>query len=427
MFRCLTAAAAALAAAMLATGAQAQDTTAIHAGTLIAIPGEAPRGESTIIVENGLIMAIEDGFVTPEGATVVDLSDKTVLPGLIDSHVHLLFEFSPSVRLDQVTKTDADRALDGALFARRTLDAGFTTVRDVGGSYAIFSLRDAVARGAVPGPRIQASGPAISVTGGHGDDHGYRPDILELFQSPTICDGADDCRRATRDAIKHGADVIKITATGGVLSNTAAGLNQQFFDDEIEAIVQTAATMGREVTAHAHGTDGINATLRAGGASIEHGTYLDDESIRLFRRNGAYLVPTLLAGATVTEWVNEPWLPEASREKAAQAGPALVDMIGRAYAGGVKIAFGTDSGVSRHGDNAREFALMVRGGMPPAEAIRAATVSAADHLRMSDDVGSIEPGKFADIIAVDGDPLADVTELERVTFVMKDGVIYKSE
>jgi len=424
MIRLLTAA---WFAALMAVAAHAQDVTVIHAGVLIAEPGETPLGESSIIIEDGRITAIEPGFVTPEGAEVIDLSTKTVLPGLIDSHVHLLMEFSPSVRLDAVTQSEADRALNGAMFARRTLEAGFTTVRDVGGSYAIFSLRDAIARGAVPGPRIQASGPAISVTGGHGDEHGYVRDILDLFQSPTICDGADDCRRATRDAIKHGADVIKITATGGVLSNTAAGIGQQFFDDELQAIMDTAATMGREVTAHAHGTDGINAALRFGVASIEHGTYLDDESIRLFRRNDAYLVPTLLAGATVTEWINEPWLPEASREKAAAVGPALVDMIGRAYRGGVKIAFGTDTGVSHHGDNAREFALMVAGGMPAEAAIRAATVSAADHLNMSDDIGTIEPGKFADIIAVDGDPFADVTLLENVVFVMKDGVIYRND
>jgi len=424
MIRLLTAA---CAAALMTAAAYAQDVTVVHAGVLIAEPGETPLGESSIIIEDGRITAIEPGFVTPDGATVVDLSDKTVLPGLIDSHVHLLMEFSPSVRLEAVTQTEADLAFVGARHARRTLQAGFTTVRDVGGSYAIFSLRDAIARGDVPGPRIQASGPAISVTGGHGDEHGYRREILDMFQSPTICDGADDCRRATRDAIKFGADVIKITATGGVLSNTAAGLGQQFFDDELEAIMDTAASMGREVTAHAHGTDGINAALRLGVASIEHGTYLDDESIRLFRRNDAYLVPTLLAGATVSGWVNEPWLPEPSRIKAAAVGPDLLEMIGRAYRGHVKIAFGTDSGVSHHGDNAREFALMVEGGMPTDAAIRAATVSAADHLNMSADIGSIEPGKFADIIAVDGDPLADITLLEHVTFVMKEGVIYRDE
>ncbi|MEZ5945656.1 MAG: amidohydrolase family protein [Hyphomonas sp.] len=329
-------------------------------------------------------------------------------------------------RIKTFEDTTVDQAFDGAGYAYKTLMAGFTTVQDVGGSNdAVFGLRDAIAKGRVPGPRIRASGQPISVTGGHGDINGYSPAVMALFTGTSICNGADDCRRAVRQQVKEGADLIKITATGGVLSNTRAGLEQQFSDDELAAIVEAAHAMGRKVTAHAHGKGGIEAALRAGVDSIEHGTYTDDETIALFKEHNATLVPTVLAGATVTGWVNEPWLPEASRRKAAIVGPLMQDMLRRAHEGGVSVAFGTDTGVSKHGDNAQEFALMVGAGFTPEEAIRAATVVAADHVEMAADIGSIEAGKLADIIAVDGDPLEDVTELESVDFVMKGGVVYK--
>jgi len=308
--------------------------------------------------------------------------------------------------------------------------AGFTTVADVGGSNeAVFALRDAIRRGDVPGPRVIAAGSSVSVHGGHGDINGYREDVMHVLSPESVCSGVEDCMRAVRLQVRSGADIIKITATGGVLSNTAAGLGQQFSDDELAAIIGAAHRMGRQVTAHAHGVDGINAFLRAGGDSIEHGTYLNDESIRLFRREGTYLVPTLLAGDFVTGIARGPnnFFTPAQTAKALQAGPQMLDMARRAHEGGVRIAFGTDSGVSAHGDNAQEFALLVRAGLTPLEAIQSATVNAAAHLRISQDAGRIAAGMPADLIAVTGDPLTDVTELERVRFVMRGGVVYRAE
>lgn len=427
-----------LAAAMFATPAVATDIAVIHAGRLLAVPGEAPRAEQTIVIRDGRIERVAAGYLDASaiGAAdtdelaVHDLKEHFVLPGLIDSHVHILGENNPMQRLQAVEMSDADDAIAGAGFARKTLMAGFTTVRDVGagGGDAIFALRDGIAKGDVAGPRIFASGATISVTGGHGDGtQGYRDDVAELFRSPATCNGAGDCRRAVREQVRRGADHIKLTATGGVLSNTAAGLEQQFFTDELAAIVEAAHSMGRKVTAHAHGAGGVNAALRAGADSIEHGTYLDGDSVKLFRKTGAYLVPTLLAGATVVEWAQDPdsFLLPPQREKALQVGPTMHEMARKAREGGVRIAFGTDTGVSKHGENAREFPLLVAAGFTPAEAIRTATVNAADHLGKSELLGTIAPGKYADIIATDGDPTADVDELLDVDFVMKNGVVYK--
>ena len=416
-----------LTSVFLAGLAQAE-TTYIHAGHLLAVPGEGYETEQTVIVTDGRITSVEDGYVAPEeGAELIDLSDAYVMPGFIDSHVHLLSEFSPTARLDILSYSEVDEAFDGALHARRTVEAGFTTVQDVGGTpEAIFSLRDAIMAGKVPGPRIRASGGAITPTGGHGDANGFSPALMEIFQSPFACNGADDCRRAVRLAVRGGADVIKITATGGVLSNTRAGLGQQLFDDELVAIVEAAESMGRKVTAHAHGVDGINAALRAGVHSIEHGTYLNDETIALFKEHDATLVPTVIAGVTVTGWLEEPWLPAPSREKAATVGPLMLDMLRRAHEGGVNIAFGTDTGVSRHGENAQEFLLMVQAGFSPEEAIRSATVKAAEHVELSDEIGTIEAGKSADIVAVTADPLADIEVLMDIDFVMALGEVYKS-
>ncbi|MEZ5997910.1 MAG: amidohydrolase family protein [Hyphomonas sp.] len=412
-----------LAAAGLAS---AQDAV-IHAGYLLAKPGEGYLRRQTIFVEDGRIVSVEAGYKSgAKGVPVIELRNSYVLPGLIDSHVHITSENGPDDRIKTFEDTVVDQAFEGAGYAYKTLLAGFTTVQDVGGSNdAIFGLRDAIAKGKVPGPRIRAAGQPISVTGGHGDINGYSPEVMALFTGTNICNGADDCRRAVRQQVKEGADLIKITATGGVLSNTRAGLEQQFSDEELAAIVDAAHAMGRQVTAHAHGKGGIEAALRAGVDSIEHGTYTDDETIALFKEHNATLVPTLLAGATVTGWVNEPWLPEASRRKAAIVGPLMQDMLRRAHEGGVTVAFGTDTGVSKHGDNAQEFALMVGAGFTPEEAIRTATVVASEHVEMDADIGTIEAGKYADIIAVDGDPLVDVTELESVDFVMKGGVVYK--
>ena len=337
---------------------------------------------------------------------------------------------SPTGRLDAVTRTQSDQALVGQMFAMRTLRAGFTTVADLGGgNEAVFALRNAVAAERVPGPRIIASGSSVSPHGGHGDTHGYRPEVMEAVRSPSVCSGADDCARAAREQIRGGADVVKITATGGVLSNTAAGLGQHFSEPELRAIVDAAHRMGRRVTAHAHGGDGINSFLRAGGDSIEHGTYLDAESIRLLRQPGRFLVPTLLAGDFVARVAASPtnFFTPAQTAKALEAGPRMLDMGRRAHAGGVRIAFGTDSGVSAHGDNAQEFALLVRAGMTPLQAIQSATVNAAEHLQIANEAGSVAVGRPADLVAVRGDPLSDVRALERMAFVMRGGVVYRNE
>ena len=418
---------AALAALALGGAAHAQDAV-IQAGYLLAKPGEGYLRKQTITVKDGRIVSVEAGYKPgPKGVPVINLRDAYVLPGLIDSHVHITGESGPDERIRSFEETQVDQAFDGAGYAYKTLLAGFTTVQDVGGGNdAVFGLRDAIAKGMVPGPRMRAAGQAISVTGGHGDVNGYSPEVMKLFTGTNICNGADDCRRAVRQQVKEGADVIKITATGGVLSNTKAGLEQQFTDDELKAIVEAAHAMGRQVTAHAHGKGGVDAALRAGIDSIEHGTYLDEETIALFKEHNATLIPTVLAGATVTGWVNEPWLPAPSRAKAAIIGPLMQDMLRRAHEGGVTVAFGTDTGVSHHGDNAQEFALMVGAGFTPEEAIRAATVVASQHVEMDADIGTIEAGKYADIVAVNADPLKDVTELEDVDFVMKGGVVYKN-
>lgn len=424
-----------LAAGIAAIGlsaAYAQDEaplTVIHAGQLLAVPGEEPTSQQSILVRNGRIESVQAGYVTPDGAEIIDLSDQFVLPGLIDSHVHLQGELSPSGRLDTVTLSSADNALDAARHARTTLMAGFTSAQEVGGQLeASIALRNAIRDGDVIGPRLRVSGPAVTPTGGHGDINGYSTEVMDLLSSRAACNGPADCRRAVRELVRAGVDVIKITATGGVLSNTAAGVEQQFFDDELEAIVEAARMMGRRVTAHAHGESGIDSFLEAGGASIEHGTYLDRDSIRLFRRNGAYLVPTVLAGVTVSEIAETAdWMTPPIRAKSRMVGPQMLAMARRAHEGGVMIAFGTDSGVSRHGLNAREFQLLVEAGMTEMEAIVTATVNAADHIEMAEDIGTIEAGKFADIIAVDGNPLEDISELMDVDFVMQGGTVHKNQ
>ena len=415
-----------------ATDEPADEAIVVRAGTLLAVPGEAPRTRQSLVIRGGLIEAIHDGYASPEalgvaGAQVIDLADSFVLPGLLDLHTHVTSELGPTNKLDGVTLSRVDNALNGVVFLKRTLEAGFTTIRNTGGDPEVmFGLRGAVAAGKVAGPRIFAAGAGISNTGGHADAHGYREEILDLFQSSGICDGADDCRRAVRAQIKRGSDWIKITATGGVLSETAAGVNQQLFDDELQAIVEAAAMMGRDVAAHAHGTDGINAALRAGVRTIEHGTYSDAESFALFKEKGAYLVPTILAGATVVDMAtHSDFMPAPIKAKALSVGPQMIEMVRAAHAAGVAIAFGTDSGVSRHGDNAREFALMVEAGMTPMEAITAATVTATEVLGISDQAGTLEPGKQADLIATAGSPLTDVEELLSVTFVMKGGEVFK--
>ena len=406
-----------------------EGTLFVQVGRLLADPGTGVlQRDKTLVIRGNRVVEVRDGFVGD--GRVINLRDSFVLPGLIDSHVHLTGQQNPNARLEEVTQSNAEQAFVGARYARRTLMAGFTTVADLGATNeSIFALRDAIRRGDVPGPRVIASGSSVSVHGGHGDINGYREDVMHLLSSESVCSGPDDCMRAVRTQVRSGADIIKITATGGVLSNTAAGLGQQFSDAELAAIVDVAHRMGRQVTAHAHGADGINSFLRAGGDSIEHGTYLDAESIRLMRRDGVYLVPTLMAGDFVARIASGPdnFFTPAQTAKALEAGPKMLDMARRAHEGGVRIAFGTDSGVSAHGDNAGEFALLVRAGLTPLEAVQTATVNAAEHLRISEEAGRIAPGLPADLIAVAGDPLSDVTELERVRFVMMGGVVYRDE
>lgn len=416
----------ALVALIQPVAAQEPTTTYIHAGRLLADPASGRvETNKTIVVTAGKVAGIRDGFVG-EGR-IVDLRDQFVMPGFIDSHVHLTFESSPTSRLDAVTKSTVDQAFDGVVFAKRTVRAGFTTVVDLGSDpQAINALRDATATGKVVGPRIIAAG-GVAAHGGHGDVHGYRQEIIDLFRSPTLCSGADDCARAVRLAVQQGADVIKTASTGGVMSNTAAGLGQQMSDAELVAIVDTAHRLGRKVAAHAHGTDGVNAALRAGVDSVEHGTYLDAESIRLFKAKGSYLVPTLLAGDTVARQAETAdWMPAPVRAKARTVGPLMVDALRRAHEGGVRIAFGTDSAVSKHGENAREFALMVKAGLTPLETIKSATVWAAAHAGLETEIGTLAAGKSADIVAVKGDPLTDVSSLETMGFVMARGVVVRA-
>jgi imidazolonepropionase-like amidohydrolase len=403
--------------------------TYIHAGRLLAVPGEAPVTASTLVIRDGKIAAILPGYVNaPVGQSTIDLKAQTVMPGMIDSHVHLLNELSPQSSLNEVTKEESDLALDGLINAQKTLQAGFTTVVDLGadGHRTIFALRDQINSGRIMGPRILAAGAAISPTGGHGDIHGFREDVMHVLVSESICDGVDDCRRAVRSQVKAGADVIKVTATGGVLSNTASGLGQQFFDDELKAIADTAHMLGKKITAHAHSKAGIEAALRAGFDSIEHSSYADAATFALYKANNACMVPTVLAGDTVTGMARAGGtLSEAQRAKALTVGPLMLDMLSRARQAGVCIVFGTDSGVSRHGDNARELELMVQSGFTPAAALRSATVGGAAHVGMSAQIGTLEVGKAADIIAVTGDPLADIAVMRRVGFVMKAGRVAK--
>ncbi|MBI1339250.1 amidohydrolase family protein [bacterium] len=411
------------------TNPGAPDTPVLlHAGRLLADPATGRvTTERTLVIERGRISRIDAGYTTIPGARVVDLRESFVMPGLIDSHVHLTSEQGPQSRINSFLKTSADLAMDGAGYARLTLEAGFTTVADLGGeAQAVLALRDGIAAGKVPGPRIIASAGGVSVHGGHGDANGMPRALAERLRGPGVCSGADDCRRAVRERVRDGADIIKITATGGVLSQTAAGLGQQFSNEELKAIVEAAHSMGRKVTAHAHGVDGVNSFLAAGGDSIEHGTYSDATSVKLYKQNGAYLVPTLLAGDFVAREAERPgtFLSPAQAAKARIAGPLMLGMVTRMHAAGVKIAFGTDTGVSAHGDNAEEFALLVKAGLTPIEAIRSATVNAADHLGIAGDVGSLAPGKVADVIAVKGDPLTDVTALEDVSFVMARGAVH---
>ncbi len=412
--------------------------TIIHAGTLLAVPGEAPLKNRSIVIENGSISEIRSGFidateVDAEGdVKVVDLSQQFVMPGFIDLHVHLTGQAGSGGKLDAVTNTDADTAFTAQMYAKRTLMGGFTTVRDLGSAgNSIFALRDAIAEGKVAGPKILAAGESITPTGGHADVHGFRPEVLRAIPSSGVCDGADDCRAAVRRQVKRGADVIKVTATGGVMSETATGTGQQFTDEELKAIAETAHSLGRKVTAHAHAREGIEAALRAGFDSIEHAMWADKETMELFKSTGAWLVPTVYpitaVGDTPEKMRQGPFkdMPPPVMEKLLQLGRQPKVMTRLAHDMGVKIALGTDSGVSPHGENANEFVEYVNAGMNEMEALMAGTVHAAEAAGVSDKVGTIEPGKAADIVAMDVNPLDDINAVLDLRFIMRDGVIFK--
>jgi imidazolonepropionase-like amidohydrolase len=410
--------------------ASADADTLIHAGRMIDGVSARPLSNVTIRIDGDMIVAIERGLTAP-GANdrLLDFRDRTVLPGLMDLHVHLTGEYSKDDRLNDFIMNEADYAFDAAMFAKRTLESGFTVVRNLGDSFDVtVALRQAIDSGDVPGPRILTAAKGLSSTGGHGDPSNGWANHLKGDPGPVdgIVNGVEDARKAVRQRYKDGADWIKITATGGVLSVAKSGQNPQFTDEELRAIVDTAADYGMRVAAHAHGTEGMKRAVIAGVASIEHGTYMDDEVMRLMKQNGTYYVPTILAGNWVAEQAKiDGFFPELVRPKAAAIGPIIKETFAKAYKAGVPIVFGTDTGVSAHGDNAQEFALMVEGGMPPMEAIRSATSVAAEFLDIADRHGSLEAGKLADIIAVPGNPLDDIRVMENVTFVMKAGQIYK--
>lgn len=408
--------------------------TIIHAGTLLDRPGRPPRRNASILIRDGRIERVADGFVEPPaGARVVDLRDRFVLPGLIDSHVHLTSDRAGNEGfMADFTDSVALRSYEAAWNARKTLDAGFTTVRNLGSEDGVtLGLRDAIARGWAIGPRIVDAGTAISATTGHMDPTlGVRDELHdELRRGGSTCDGADDCRRAVRRQIARGVDVIKIATTAGVNSRIGLGLGAQMFEDEARALIETAHLYGRRVAVHAHGADGINLALRLGADSIEHGTLLDDESLRLFRQSRAYYVPTL---STVNGYIerlrtNPGAYSGEVRQKIEWRIRVTGQSLRRAVPAGVRIAFGTDAGVSPHGRNADEFLLMVQHGMTPMTAIEAATVNAADLLGLSAEIGTIEPGKAADIVAVRGDPLSDVGLLRNMSFVMARGRVHRSD
>ena len=411
----------------MAAGAAAAPTY-IQAGRLIDVPGKAVKGASTIVVDNGRIVAVRDGHVAPTepGATVIDLREKTVLPGLIDSHVHLSSDRGGEQALLASVRDDTPlHAFETQLNGMKTLRAGFTTVRNLGDDGGMtLSLREAIKRGWVQGPRIIDAAQSISTTGGHMDGRGALNDDLIAHWQPSpenLCDSVESCRRVVRRQIDRGADVIKFATTGGV--NSGTGLATRMFDDEARALVETAHAYGRKVAVHAHGADGIKLAVRSGADSIEHGTVMDDEIIKLMKSHGTYYVPTL---STVNGYLERiakdpnAYTPDVRKQIDWRIG-ITGQSVRKAYPAGVKIAYGTDAGVSKHGRNADEFELLVKFGMPPVEAIKAATVNAADLLGLANEVGTIEAGKSADIIAVSGDPLSDVTVLKKVDFVMARG------
>ncbi len=420
-----------LAAVFITSNLMAQDTY-IHAGKLVDTKNGKVLNEQTIIVSGDRIKSIEKGYVDADSSEdqVIDLKDKTLLPGLTDMHVHIENETNPSKYLQRFTNNPADDAFNSVGFAEETLMAGFTTVRDLGGTGVNIALRDAINKGKIAGPRIFTAGKSLATTGGHADPTNGMKREMSGDPGPKegVVNSVEDARKAVRQRYKNGADLIKITATGGVLSVAKSSSNPQFFEEEIEEIVKTANDYGFHVAAHAHGDDGMQRAVKAGVKTIEHGTLMSEKTMDLMKEYDAYLVPTITAGKEVTEKAEiENYYPELVVPKAREIGPKIQNTFSKAYKRGVPIVFGTDAGVFKHGENAREFGYMVEAGMPAMEAIQVATIVPAKILKVEDQSGQLAKGFYADIIAVDEDPTENIKTLEDVKFVMKAGVVYKNK
>ena len=404
-------------------------TKVLHCGKMLDVRAGEIRNEVTIIVEKERIQSIQNGYIKPRrGQEVIDLKDKTVLPGLMDMHVHLEGETNKNSYIQRFTLNEADIAFNSTLYARRTLMAGFTTVRDLGGSGVNTSLRRAITSGIVVGPRVFSAGKSIATTGGHADPTNGRSRDLTGDPGPAegVVNGPDDARKAVRQRYKNVADVIKITATGGVLSVAKDGQGPQFTLEELKAIVETAKDYGFVTAAHAHGPEGMKRAIIAGINTIEHGTKMTEEVMDLMIKHGTYHCPTITAGKAVAEYAQiEGYYPALVVPKALEIGPLIQNTFSKSYKKGVKILFGTDAGVFPHGQNAREFGYMVEAGMPAIEAIRSSTLVPAELLGVDDDLGALEEGKIADIVAVADNPLSNVKTLENVLFVMKEGKVFK--
>lgn len=402
----------------------------IHAGQLLPVAGDKVLNEQSVYIKDGVIVSVTTGYANladyQSDTKLIDLKDSFVMAGLMDMHVHLQGELGPKNDTEDLKMSDQLVGMRSAHFANKTLMAGFTTVRDLGSDVQyMYALRDAINNNWLPGPRIIAAG-RVGITGGHADVSGVKQELMRFYTDQSICDGPYDCRRATRDAVKFGADLIKITSTGGVMTDRKTGTGQQMEMDELKEVVRAAKRMGRKVTSHAHQEDGIIAALEAGVDSIEHGTYTGPKAIKLFKKTGAYLVPTLLAGDTVMRIAqNSNFMSDAVKEKALRVGADMQGSFAKAIKAGVKVAYGTDSGISRHGTNAMEALLMYDAGMSAMDILKSATVNAADLIDMTAKLGTLEKGKIADIIAMGVSPLEDIKALTDIHFVMRSGVVHK--
>lgn len=416
--------------AVLLTFSITAQNTYLHCGKLIDTKSGNVLKNKTVVISGKKIISVIDGYANPDSNNdiVIDLKNKTVMPGLIDMHVHIEGESSPSRYMDAFTKNDADVAYGSLKYAKKTLMAGFTTIRDLGGSGVNISLRNAINRGEVKGPRIFTAGKAIGTTGGHADPtNGLRKEYMgNPGPREGVVNSVDDAKKAVRQRYKDGADNIKITATGGVLSMAKNGQNPQFTLEEIQAICKTAKDYGMIVAAHAHGDEGMQRAVIGGVTTIEHGTLMSEETMDLMIKHGTYYVPTIIAGKKVVEKAKiKGYFPEIIVPKALEIGPKIQSTFSKAYKKGVKIAFGTDAGVFNHGENGEEFGYMVEAGMPAIEAIQSATITNAKVLGMENELGQISEGFLADIIATNDDPTKDISTMTNVVFVMKEGKVFK--